>query len=75
MPDTLDIIFCMPHPDDVEIITPASPNQPGRARLAQAKVSDRGRVLSHNGGDLIGYVAEDDPWWPYNSTYWLEVSQ
>lgn len=72
----LEIIFKdQLHPGDVEIITPASPDQPGRARLGQAKINAQGRVLSHNGGGLIGYVADGEPWQPYNSTYWLEVGK
>lgn len=72
----LEIIFKNQlHPGDVEIITPATPDQPGRARLGQARVNGLGRVLSHNGGRLIGYVADDEPWHPYHETYWLEVNQ
>lgn len=73
----LELLF--PHqiaPGDVEILAPASPDQPGRARLLAARVeiaNEHGsRVLSTNGGALIGIISADDPWWPHNSTYLLE---
>lgn len=63
-------------PGDVEILTPASADQPGLARLLAAKVEAAGehgsRVLSSNGGALIGILATDDPWWPYETTYWIQ---
>lgn len=71
----LEIIFKHElHPGDVEIITPASPDQPGKAKLGQARRNGQGRVLSAYGG-LIGYVADDEPLKPYQDTYWLEVNQ
>ena len=68
----LEIIFPQAaDPGDVEILTPASYARPGRARIKKATVEQSGRVLSHNGGALIGYVATGQPLTPFIETYWL----
>lgn len=63
-------------PGDLEILSPATPEEPGHARLLAAKREPIGenasRVLSANGFKFFGFTANDEPLRPYNSTYWLE---
>lgn len=75
----LDLIFpANLSPGDVEIITPAQVDRPGRAKLLAARVEScngsGSRVYTANGGALIGVISYDDPWWPYEAAYWLEDS-
>lgn len=60
-------------PGDILITTPATDDQPGRARLGpNVKLESLGRVLSSNGGGLIGIIAEGEPLPPYRTVFYLE---
>jgi hypothetical protein len=66
-------------PDDLDVITPASPEAPGRVRLDQARIGpaqpaapNSAPLLSRTGAK-IGFVAAAElleP--PFSSCYWLE---
>jgi hypothetical protein len=67
-------------PEDLEIIAPASPNEPGRIRLGKAQVGPphpsalNSAPLFSRTGAKIGFVAAADlleP--PFTSCYWLEA--
>jgi hypothetical protein len=73
----LELIFpAAVSPGDMELIAPAGRDKPGQAVLLAARVERCNetccRVYSSNGGAFIGITAEEDPWWPYNSAYWLQ---
>lgn len=76
-PKHIELIFpANAHPGDLEIIAAATYDEPGRLRLGAARleeVSAKGcRVYSANGGAFIGVIGYDEPWWPYETAYWLE---
>lgn len=63
-------------PDDLTIITPATPNQPGQARLVKAQTgkaradAPNSLPLKSRSGATVGYVANTkhlEP--PYEETY------
>jgi hypothetical protein len=75
----LEILFpTAVQPDDLEIITPASPGAPGRARLKRAYLgaprpdAPNSRPLLSQSGATIGFVAEAELLEaPFTTTYWL----
>lgn len=73
----LELLFpSLVAPGDLEIITPASHDQPGRGRLLAAKrhpvTIGSQRIYSANGQKFIGYISDDQPLRPFDQTYWLE---
>lgn len=60
------------HPGDLDIIQPATYDAPGLARLAAARIERECRVMSSNGGGLIGVISGAEFMYPpYNFAYWL----
>lgn len=72
----IDLIFPENnHPGDLEILARATDDQPGRARLGpNIRIESLGRVISSNGGGLIGIIATGEPLKPYRTVYYLEES-
>lgn len=69
-------------PDDLEIITPATAQKPGRVKLSRARVGpanpaapNSAPLFSHTGAK-IGFVAAADMIEaPFTSCYWLEAGE
>lgn len=59
-------------PADLDILAKAGYDAPGQVRLVEARVEESGRVLSGNGGGLIGVVIEGEPLAPFGTAYWVE---
>jgi len=62
-------------PADLDILRPATLVEPGRARLAKARVEQTGsgsRVYTCNGGALIGIILAGQPAPPFDAAYLLE---
>lgn len=81
MPAYIDLVFSDKADDhDFEIITPATPDAPGLARLAAARIGTQlstdppaYQILSSNGGAFIGYLSHDSqPLAPFQDTYYLD---
>lgn len=73
-PKFLEIVFPTAiAPGDLDIIQPATNADPGQLRLAAARIEQGCRVMSANGGGLIGVLVEAEflmP--PYEDAYWLK---
>lgn len=81
MPEFIEVIFpAYMAPDDLDIITEASPDQPGLARLNKATVANDDALLSKplfsRTGPKIGYLVDDETFVfpPFNSCYRLEAA-
>ncbi len=74
----LDIVFPKNvHPADMEIIRAATADEPGEARLSQARTETAAsgwRVYSSNGGALIG-IATGEATPPYDTVYELGTEE
>ena len=79
----MEILFTADlQPNDLEILTPASSDEPGRARLQQAYFgpaqpdAPNSAPLFSWTGAKIGYIATAELLEaPYTSTYWLVESE
>lgn len=76
-PKFLEIVFpAAIAPGDLDIIQPATSAGPGEAALAAARIEQGCRVMSANGGGLIGVISEAKfmlP--PYDTAYWLAPTE
>lgn len=81
MPSYIEVIFSKYlEVDDLDIITEATFNQPGLARLNKATVANDNALLSKplfsRSGPKIGYLVNDETFVfpPFNSCYRLEAT-
>jgi hypothetical protein len=69
----LELIFAEnADPGDLQILAEAQYDEPGRVKLLAARITERGRVHSTNGGALIGVIGHGEPLPPFNFSYWIE---